>query len=232
MTKIILIYLAVLALLFTFPTSILAHPGRTASDGCHYCRTNCDEWGVPWNERHCHGGGSIPAEPNPAAPALKPASTQKPYVAPLVPVSEPTRKPTSKPVVIPTPIQKCSAVSDGICPSNCTAGNDNDCCSNRSDYKWYENWGCYPKELLCSAQADGICHWYCSAGNDADCCDQKLSDYHWFENWGCYPKSMASCSAESDGICPTECSAGNDVDCCTQNLEGYNWYENWGCYPE
>ena len=31
-----------------------AHPGRTASDGCHYCRTNCGSWGVPWNERHCH----------------------------------------------------------------------------------------------------------------------------------------------------------------------------------
>lgn len=22
-----------------------AHPGRTAADGCHYCRTNCDKWG-------------------------------------------------------------------------------------------------------------------------------------------------------------------------------------------
>ena len=32
-----------------------AHPGRTAADGCHYCRTNCSSWGVPWNERHCHG---------------------------------------------------------------------------------------------------------------------------------------------------------------------------------
>jgi len=32
----------------------IAHPGRTASDGCHYCRTNCSSWGVPWGERHCH----------------------------------------------------------------------------------------------------------------------------------------------------------------------------------
>lgn len=37
---------------------VSAHPGNTAADGCHYCRTNCDRWGVPWNERHCHGGGS------------------------------------------------------------------------------------------------------------------------------------------------------------------------------
>ena len=35
----------------------LAHPGRTASDGCHYCRTNCASWGVPQDQRHCHNGG-------------------------------------------------------------------------------------------------------------------------------------------------------------------------------
>ena len=31
-----------------------AHPGRTAADGCHYCRTNCDKWGEVAGERHCH----------------------------------------------------------------------------------------------------------------------------------------------------------------------------------
>jgi len=44
-----------LLLLSAFITVASAHPGRTASDGCHYCRTNCGSWGVPWNERHCHG---------------------------------------------------------------------------------------------------------------------------------------------------------------------------------
>ena len=46
-------------LLFTsliLTSQVFAHPGRTASDGCHYCRTNCDKWGVPWNVRHCHNG--------------------------------------------------------------------------------------------------------------------------------------------------------------------------------
>jgi micrococcal nuclease len=43
-----------------------AHPGRTSSDGCHYCRTNCDYWGVPWNERHCHGGSYTPPVSTPA----------------------------------------------------------------------------------------------------------------------------------------------------------------------
>ena len=31
-----------------------AHPGRTAADGCHYCRTNCDKWGEVAGTRHCH----------------------------------------------------------------------------------------------------------------------------------------------------------------------------------
>ena len=38
-------------------SEVYAHPGRTASDGCHYCRTNCSRWGVPSSQRHCHGGG-------------------------------------------------------------------------------------------------------------------------------------------------------------------------------
>lgn len=40
--------------IFLLPSFVSAHPGRTAADGCHYCRTNCDKWGVPWGERHCH----------------------------------------------------------------------------------------------------------------------------------------------------------------------------------
>jgi len=40
---------------------VFAHPGNTASDGCHYCRTNCDKWGEAWGERHCHGGYTAPA---------------------------------------------------------------------------------------------------------------------------------------------------------------------------
>jgi len=39
------------------PLITLAHPGNTASDGCHYCRTNCSSWGETWNARHCHNGG-------------------------------------------------------------------------------------------------------------------------------------------------------------------------------
>lgn len=44
---------AVLVLAVAPPAS--SHPGRTASDGCHYCRTNCTSWGEVYNKRHCHG---------------------------------------------------------------------------------------------------------------------------------------------------------------------------------
>ena len=37
----------------------LAHPRRTAADGCLYCRTNCAKWGEVANARHCHD-----AQPN------------------------------------------------------------------------------------------------------------------------------------------------------------------------
>jgi endonuclease G len=47
-----------------------AHPGRTAADGCHYCRTNCAQWGVPYGERHCHGG-----KPRSSATPVPPAAT-------------------------------------------------------------------------------------------------------------------------------------------------------------
>lgn len=50
----------VIMAVFIYATPSFAHPGRTASDGCHYCGTNCDKWGVPWNERHCHGAPVVP----------------------------------------------------------------------------------------------------------------------------------------------------------------------------
>lgn len=37
---------------------VYAHPGRTDSRGCHYCRTNCAKWGLSNVEYHCHNNGS------------------------------------------------------------------------------------------------------------------------------------------------------------------------------
>lgn len=57
--------LITLLFLNTTPSIVSAHPGNTASDGCHYCRTNCDKWGVEWNARHCHASKGIPQPTEP-----------------------------------------------------------------------------------------------------------------------------------------------------------------------
>ena len=73
-----------LALVFTLTaSSVAAHPGRTAADGCHYCRTNCAKWGEIAGARHCHGQKSqrqSPAPPyrqNVQPPVRQPQTTQE-----------------------------------------------------------------------------------------------------------------------------------------------------------
>lgn len=58
--KSVVIVILLIVIGLTNPLTLNAHPGRTASDGCHYCRTNCDSWGVGWDVRHCHGGYTPP----------------------------------------------------------------------------------------------------------------------------------------------------------------------------
>ena len=73
---------ALLALLTVLLASVLtaslslAHPGGRAADGCHFCRTNCAQWGEVAGERHCHEerppsrvrqNGQSPARPPQAA---------------------------------------------------------------------------------------------------------------------------------------------------------------------
>lgn len=90
-----------------FGNRVEAHPGNTASDGCHYCRTNCDKWGVPWNERHCHGNpsdSSTSSTTNTGTANNVANPTQMPYVPPTsIPTQIPTRIPTSKPIPTKTP---------------------------------------------------------------------------------------------------------------------------------
>ena len=84
-----------------------AHPGNKASDGCHYCRTNCDKWGVAWNQRHCHGGTLEEKPPvqiyptNTPYPTRKPTSTYKPK--PTKKVAKKVVKKTVKKKTTPTP---------------------------------------------------------------------------------------------------------------------------------
>ena len=49
----------ILAIAVCFVASVgFAHPGGTASDGCHYCRSNCEKWDLEKDQRHCHNGDS------------------------------------------------------------------------------------------------------------------------------------------------------------------------------
>lgn len=40
------------------PNVVLAHPGRTDSNGCYKCNTNCAKWGLDTGEYHCHNGNT------------------------------------------------------------------------------------------------------------------------------------------------------------------------------
>ena len=71
------IFAAVIIALLGAPI-VSAHPGNTAADGCHYCKTNCDKYGVPWNERHCHNGeAASPVAPAPVKKTVKTTTVKK-----------------------------------------------------------------------------------------------------------------------------------------------------------
>lgn len=48
----------VVIMIVCFTPNVYAHPGRTDSNGCHTCRTNCERWGLSYGQYHCHNGGS------------------------------------------------------------------------------------------------------------------------------------------------------------------------------
>ncbi len=52
MKKLFLILVLIVAI--ALPSVTFAHPGRTDSNGGHYCRTNCEKWGYKYGEYHYH----------------------------------------------------------------------------------------------------------------------------------------------------------------------------------
>lgn len=59
-------FISICVVFFVLSANVsIAHPGNTASDGCHYCRTNCESWGYDYGTRHCHGGGTSTYSPPP-----------------------------------------------------------------------------------------------------------------------------------------------------------------------
>lgn len=58
MKKSFKIIICIMIIMMIDPTTVLAHPGRTDSKGCHTCKTNCSSWGLDDYEYHCHSGNT------------------------------------------------------------------------------------------------------------------------------------------------------------------------------
>lgn len=46
-----------LAFLLASASTVTPHPGGLDSQGCHTCRTSCEQWGLDYGEYHCHNSG-------------------------------------------------------------------------------------------------------------------------------------------------------------------------------
>ena len=90
------IILIVLAISIVVSTSY-AHSGRTASDGCHFCRTNCENYGYTYDTRHGHQGQICSTSKGSTDPSY---SSYIPPPTPTPTVTTPTPTPT---VTTPTP---------------------------------------------------------------------------------------------------------------------------------
>ena len=89
------------ALLLVLPTStsIQAHPGRTDSNGCHTCRTNCEKWGLAYGEYHCHNGGGTSSSGGTSAPSTSGSSTPSPSTPQPVQEAKPKVKVPAQPKI-------------------------------------------------------------------------------------------------------------------------------------
>lgn len=58
MKKVKKIVFIIFIIIILIDFNVYAHPGRTDSNGCHTCRTNCEKWGLSYGQYHCHNGSS------------------------------------------------------------------------------------------------------------------------------------------------------------------------------
>ena len=79
----------------TFSREVAAHPGGTAGDGCHFCRTNCAKYGEVQDQRHCHNAKSSPAPVKFSAPPPPPKTPRTTVFPTAVPPT--TVPPTTVP---------------------------------------------------------------------------------------------------------------------------------------
>lgn len=160
--NLLLIFFLVIFLIINsfIPSLVLAHPGNVSSDGCHFCRTNCDSWGYTYNTRHGHHGevcdpskGPIdplysgegyvpPVKPQIVPPTATPAPRPRPTATPTprprliaTPTPEPTEEPT--PTLEPSPTESVSPTPT-IIPSPEVKGETTKPPSRPSGFRWWK----------------------------------------------------------------------------------------------
>ena len=139
--KIIILILIIFSLITPLAYS---HPGRTDSNGCHYCRTNCEEsWGIPYGFYHRHNPvracfeETITTSPPTTTPA--PTTTAPPTTTPPTTTPTPT---TTMPPTTTLPPNKTVA-SETTPPQNTTVPEPT---LYESDDE-YENGACGPSVI-------------------------------------------------------------------------------------
>lgn len=110
--KLFLVFFLIIFLIvfFYIPNSAFAHPGSVSSDGCHFCRTNCEKWGWTYNTRHSHSGQTCDPSKGPIDPLYTgsaPSITSPTVVQTPIPTFSPAATPTLThiPAFSPSPLQ-------------------------------------------------------------------------------------------------------------------------------
>lgn len=95
------VFISTVCLFFQSGNNILAHSGRTNSEGCHNCNT-----GSCAGTYHCHGGGtnSLNIQPSTRTTTADIVPSPLPSVIPSIPPSpSPSLVPTPSPRILPLP---------------------------------------------------------------------------------------------------------------------------------
>jgi hypothetical protein len=62
--KLVKLFIVTIYILSISPMPVSAHPGGLDANGCHTCRTNCEDYGLFYGQYHCHNTISTPTTPS------------------------------------------------------------------------------------------------------------------------------------------------------------------------
>jgi hypothetical protein len=110
LSKLLLVMALALSMHSALLASVEAHPGKTDGSGGHTCRTNCEQWGLDYEEYHYHNpDGSIrrvETKTYEESPVVQKQveSTIDQTKLPSSPIPTPSPSPLPSPEISPDPI--------------------------------------------------------------------------------------------------------------------------------